>query len=258
MRPPSLRLLALVLLVSSCRAGNDAAVQVATPSPVVTATPSPTASPTPSAAPTSIVTRAPVTASPTPRRTPATTYRWSARRVTAADLPHSWRSGCPVGPAQLRLLTLPYIGFDGARHTGRLVVNASATSEVARAFGILYAKRFPIRSLRPIDDFGGSDDDSMAADNTSGFNCRQAVGGSGWSMHAYGLAIDIDPRENPYLEGGKVRPPQGRPYVDRSHVRPGMVVAGGVAVRAFAAIGWSWGGRWRSSPDYQHFSSNGK
>jgi hypothetical protein len=153
------------------------------------------------------------------------------------------------------MLSLPYLGFDGVRHTGRLVVNASAVTDVARIFMTLYAQRSPIRSMRPIDEFGGSDDASMAADNTSGFNCRKAVGGSGLSMHSYGLAIDIDPRENPYVEGGRVLPPEGKPYVDRSNVRPGMAESG--VVRAFRSVGWQWGGTW-SSPDYQHFSSNGK
>jgi hypothetical protein len=156
------------------------------------------------------------------------------------------------------MLTLRYVGFDGARHTGHLVVGASAVSAVVRAFRTLDAERFPIRSLRPVDDFGGSDDASMAADNTSGFNCRQAVGGSGWSQHAYGLAIDVNPRENPYLQGGKVLPPEGAAYVDRADVRPGMAVRGGTLVRAFAAVGWGWGGSWSRTPDYQHFSSNGR
>lgn len=177
--------------------------------------------------------------------------------MTAADLPHSWHRGCPVGPSELRLLTLPYVGFDGTRRTGQLVVNARAVTEVARVFTTLYAQRFPIRSMRPIDDFGGSDDASMSADNTSGFNCRQAVGGPGWSMHSYGLAIDLDPRENPYVEGGRVLPPEGAPYLDRATVRRGMIVTGGVAVRTFTSVGWQWGGTW-SSPDYQHFSPNGK
>lgn len=177
--------------------------------------------------------------------------------MTAADLPYSWHHGCPVGPSELRLLTLPYVGSDGTRRTGQLVVNARAVTEVARVFTALFARHFPIRSMRPIDDFGGSDDASMAVDNTSGFNCRQAVGGPGWSMHSYGLAIDLDPRENPYVEGGRVLPPEGAPYVDRATVHRGMIVAGGVAVRAFTSVGWQWGGTW-SSPDYQHFSANGK
>jgi len=179
-------------------------------------------------------------------------------RVTAADLPYSWRSGCPVSPSRLRLLRLPYVGWDGRAHRGELVVHVDVVDQVSRAFTRLYTERFPIRSLRVIDEFRGSDDASMAADNTSGFNCRQAVGGSGWSQHAYGRAIDVNPRENPYVYDGKVLPPEGEPYVDRSPYRKGMAVEGGALVRAFDRIGWAWGGRWRNSKDYQHFSASGQ
>ncbi|TML52642.1 MAG: M15 family metallopeptidase [Actinobacteria bacterium] len=103
------------------------------------------------------------------------------------------------------------------------------------------------------------DERSLEHDNTTGFNCRYAVapGPKRWSVHAYGLAIDVDPVENPYVEGGRVHPRAGRAFLDRSHVRPGMAVWGGTLVRAFAAVGWRWGGRWTSAPDYQHFSRTG-
>jgi len=99
----------------------------------------------------------------------------------------------------------------------------------------------------------------MAADNTSGFNCRRAVtsGPPSWSMHAYGEAIDVNPVQNPYLEGGQVQPAEGARYLDRGIVRPGMAVPNGVLVSAFADVGWHWGGRWDLSPDYQHFSLSG-
>lgn len=177
--------------------------------------------------------------------------------MTAADLPYSWRAGCPVGPSQLRLLRLPYVGWDGRTRTGELVVRSSAVDDVVAVFRRLHAARFPIRSLRVVDEFKADDDASMAADNTSGFNCRKAVGGSGWSQHSYGLAIDVNPRENPYVYDGHVLPPEGAAYVDRSPYRKGMAVSGGVLVRAFDAVGWGWGGRWRSSKDYQHFSASG-
>jgi hypothetical protein len=113
--------------------------------------------------------------------------------------------------------------------------------------------------MEPVDAFRGSDDASMAADNTSGFNCRRAVaaGPPRWSAHAYGDAIDVNPVENPYLEGGAVRPPAGRRYLDRGVAGAGSATAGGVLVEAFAAAGWRWGGRWSASPDYQHFSASG-
>ena len=180
-------------------------------------------------------------------------------RVTAADLPRSWRSGCPVGPEQLRRVRVPFVGFDGVERRGELVVHQRVAQDVGRVFVRLRDLGFPIRSVRLVDEFGGSDDESMAADNTSGFNCRPVVGGSGgWSRHAYGLAIDVNPRENPYVYGdGRVAPPEGRAYVDRSPLRPGMIGAGGPVVRAFASVGWSWGGDFRSSKDYQHFSKGG-
>jgi hypothetical protein len=179
--------------------------------------------------------------------------------VTTAGLGGSWHPGCPVGPSELRAVRVSYVGFDGRTHAGTLVVNRTVTTDVERIFRSLYVARFPIRRMRPISTYGGSDDRSMAADNTSGFNCRYAVapGPRRWSVHAYGEAIDVNTVENPYLEGGRVLPPAGRAFVDRSRYRPGMAVPGGVLVRAFASVGWRWGGRWTSSPDWQHFSKTG-
>jgi D-alanyl-D-alanine carboxypeptidase len=179
--------------------------------------------------------------------------------VTAAELGASWHAGCPVGPAQLRAITLSYVGFDGKAHAGRIVVNRAVTGDVESVFRRLYAERFPIRRMAPVSEYGGSDDRSMAADNTSAFNCRYAVapGPKRWSVHAFGEAIDVNPVENPYLEGGRVLPPAGRAYTNRSRYRPGMAVLGGALVRAFASVGWLWGGRWTSSPDWQHFSKTG-
>jgi hypothetical protein len=183
----------------------------------------------------------------------------SVSHVSAAQLPHSWHRGCPVAPSQLRRLRVTYWGFDRRAHTGTLVVNARAVTPLVRVFSRLYAARFPIRRMRPIDAYGGSDERSLDADNTSAFNCRYAVasGPKRWSVHAYGLAIDVNPVENPYLEGGRVHPRAGRAYLDRSRVRPGMAVRGGLLVRAFGSVGWLWGGRWSGTPDYQHFSATG-
>jgi hypothetical protein len=186
-------------------------------------------------------------------------FTHSVSRVNAAQLPHSWHRGCPVAPAQLRRLRVSYWGFDRRAHTGTLIVNIRAVAPLTRVFSRLYAARVPIRRMRPIDVYGGSDERSLAADNTSAFNCRYAVapGPKRWSVHAYGLAIDVNPVENPYVLGGRVHPRAGRAYLDRSRVRPGMAVRGGLLVRTFASVGWAWGGRWSASPDYQHFSATG-
>jgi hypothetical protein len=186
-------------------------------------------------------------------------FAHSVSHVTAAQLPHSWHRGCPVAPAQLRRVRLSYWGFDGRAHTGALVVNASAVGDVVGVFRRLYAGRFPVRRMRPIDAYRGVDERSLAADNTAAFNCRYAVapGPKRWSVHAYGLAVDIDPVENPYVLNGRVHPRAGRAYLNRSRIRPGMAYRGGLLVNAFAAAGWQWGGRWTASPDYQHFSATG-
>ena len=98
---------------------------------------------------------------------------------------------------------------------------------------------------------------SVAADNTSGFNCRTLPGSTSWSEHAYGRAIDINPVENPEITGGDILPPSGAPFTDR-HDAPGLIHAGDVVGRAFAAQGWRWGGSWQSPIDYQHFSTTGR
>lgn len=171
----------------------------------------------------------------------------------------SWHPGCPVGLGELRLLTLTYRGFDGRDHTGRLVANRSAASALVSVFRRLYAARFPIRRMEPVDRYGGDDFRSIEADNTSAFNCRAATGSSRWSNHAYGLAIDVNPIENPYISGGSTSHRASVPYLDRSRRRPGMASAGGVLVEAFRAAGWGWGGSWTGSvQDTQHFSWNGR
>ena len=186
-------------------------------------------------------------------------FTYSVNPVTKAELPYSWHAGCPVGPARLRRLGVSYWGFDGKAHSGALVVNTTAVNDLVKVFSRLYYGRIPIRRMRRIDAYRGSDERSLAADNTSAFNCRYVVGPGPrrWSTHAYGLAIDVNPVENPYLEGGRVHPRAGRAYRDRSNVRPGMAVRGGLVVSAFAAVGWQWGGRWAGTPDYQHFSATG-
>ena len=169
----------------------------------------------------------------------------------------SWHSGCPVSLSQLRLLGLSYWGFDHAVHQGELIVNASAAASVTQAFQLLFQARFPIRQMRVVDDFGGDDERSMLADNTSAFNCRLVPGTSVWSQHAYGLAVDINPFENPEIQNGQVDPPAAAAWADRSRSSAAMIREGDAAWSAFRSIGWTWGGDWRSLKDYMHFSANG-
>ena len=171
----------------------------------------------------------------------------------------SWRPGCPVPLSDLRLLTLTYRRFDGRAHTGRLAVHRDVAPQIVRVFRRLYAARFPIRRMRLVDAYGGSDFRSIEADNTSAFNCRPVAGSSRWSEHAYGRAIDVNPIENPYVTaGGSVAHGASRRYLDRSRRLPGTAYAGGALVESFRAIGWGWGGTWSGDRDYQHFSASGR
>lgn len=170
----------------------------------------------------------------------------------------SWHPGCPVPLDALRVVRLTYVGFDARSHHGRVVVHHRWADDLVSVFRRVYRAEFPIRRIRPIDTYDGDDRDSMRHDNTSAFNCRYVDGTTTWSQHAYGRAIDIDPVENPYVDGSRVSPKNGTPYADRSDVRAGMIVKRDVVWRAFHRIGWSWGGTWRSAQDYQHFSANGR
>ena len=175
-----------------------------------------------------------------------------------------WHTGCPVSRSNLRWLTVTYRDFKGRDRTGQLVVNKSAAHKLARVFRRLYAQRFPIRHMTFAGFYGPAKDRPGDGDVTASFECRQAVpspctGGTGtgsWSMHAYGLAVDVNPVENPYVGCGQSRDPKARRYRDRSHHRRGMVTA--KAITAFGSIGWGWGGSWAgNTKDYMHFSSSG-
>jgi hypothetical protein len=179
------------------------------------------------------------------------------RPATAASLGPSWHPGCPVAPSGLRLVSISAWGFDGHPYRGRLIVNRDAVPAVSRVMRRLFALHYPIRRMRPVSAYGADDHRSMAADNTSAFNCRFVSGTTRWSQHAYGRAIDLNPLENPYVDGEYVSPPRGRRFADRSLHARGLVHDGGNVVRAFAAVGWGWGGHWSGARDYQHFSATG-
>lgn len=174
-----------------------------------------------------------------------------------------WHRGCPVGRFQLRVLTARYYGFDHRTHLGQIVVNGSVAAPLAKVFRKLYAMRFPIREMSFDSMYGPHPDKN--GDVTASFECRNAVPspcngntkGTNWSMHAYGEAVDLDPRENPYVGCGMTRDKTARSYMKRSNVRPGMVTPA-IYRRTFAEIGWGWGGLWSgSTKDYMHLSSNG-
>ncbi|MGK5683772.1 M15 family metallopeptidase [Actinoplanes sp. URMC 104] len=168
----------------------------------------------------------------------------------------SWRRGCPTPISDLRLVELTHWGFDGVRHRGELIVHKDVARGVVDIFHTLYRMRFPVRRILPVEHFGADDNASMAADNTSAFNCRPITGSTrGFSVHSYGKAIDINTLENPYVKGSIVQPPAGKPFTNRANVRPGMIRHGDRVWRAFTKHGFTWGGDWTSLKDYQHFEA---
>lgn len=219
-------------------------------------------------APAAVVLRTPAPSPPrTPQPAPAASvtapFSSSVGVITPAiraRMGRSWHPGCPVPLSDLRYVQVSFWDFTGAPRRGELVVNESTVPAVVRAMHSLYDAHFPILDMRLVDAYGGGNNAAMAARTTAAFNCRPVTGRPGtWSQHAYGLAIDINPVQNPYIGvGGAVEPPGSRAYIDRARRTAGMIHAGDAAVRAFAAVGWGWGGDWRSIKDYQHFSASGR
>lgn len=201
----------------------------------------------------------PDTVAPLPGRGPASRVVSPApRRVLARS---TWDPACPVAADALSWVRVAFRGFDGARHTGELLVATSVADDVAGVFEPLYVAGFPIEEMR-VTRRDELDAPPTGDGNTTGaFVCRPVVGGTTYSQHAYGLAVDVNPFQNPYTKadpaGDVVIPELASSYLDRERRRPGMYDADSVVVRAFADIGWTWGGTWRTAQDRHHFSLTG-
>lgn len=195
---------------------------------------------------------------PAPSPTGPPPFSAKVSRVARDQLPYSWRPGCPVHYRDLRLVTLTYWGFDDKPHTGQLVVRETVTGDIVTVFKRLYGWRWPIKQMKLVDAYKADDYDSIDADNTSAFNCRPATGSSNWSNHAYGEAIDINPRENPYVTAsGSTAHQNAKKFAKRPVSGKGVVNPGDKVVKAFSRVGWEWGGYWSGTKDYQHFSKGG-
>lgn len=171
----------------------------------------------------------------------------------------TWEAGCPVGAEDLAWVRLRFWGFDDRPHLGELLVHRSVAEDVVAVFRRLFEVRFPIEEMRITRRDELDAPPTGDGNNTGAFVCRPKAGQtSGFSEHAYGLAVDLDPFQNPYQRGSLVLPELASSYLRRDHLRPGMITADGPVVRAFADIGWAWGGAWRTLKDYQHFSLRGR
>jgi hypothetical protein len=270
---PAARVLVLLLLLVAavaCSRGEETPTGSAARTPEMASPPS---SPTPNAEEVDEeeATDAP-TASPSPAPADAERARFAGR---ISSLPPSlandmrgttWRAGCPVPLSGLRLLRFNYVGFDDEIKRGPMVINATVAEDVLWVFEQLFEAEFPIKRVGLAREFKESrleEDPHTRRSVTASFNCRVVVtpagAGSTFSQHAYGLAVDINPLQNPYVSSdGWVRNRYARPYVERSRELLGMIHDGDVVVRSFAEIGWEWGGRWSSGKDYMHFSLLGR
>ena len=178
----------------------------------------------------------------------------------------TWKPGCPVPLSELRMLRFNYWGFDGRVKRGPMVVHTSVAPDVLWVFGQLFEAQFPLKRVGLTREFKEArleTDPDTRRSVTASFNCRPVItpagAGDTFSQHSFGLAIDVNPLQNPYVrEDGWVRNRFARPYVDRSRNLLGMIEEGDVVVRSFAAVGWAWGGNWSGGKDYMHFSLAGR
>jgi hypothetical protein len=167
---------------------------------------------------------------------------------------YTWHTGCPLSLNEMAYVQVSYWGFDKKSHLGVLVVNRKVAPEVVDIFKEIYAQHFAINRMLPMEAFEGDDNHAMMANNTSAFNCRMVTGKTNmYSMHSYGLALDINTLINPYVKNGKVSPTTGKQYLDRNKPVEGMIVKGDPVYNAFIKRGWTWGGDWTTLQDYQHF-----
>jgi len=173
---------------------------------------------------------------------------------------NSWHKGCPVALNDLRYLQMSYLNFKGQTKMGEMVVHKEVADEVTEIFHTLYNIGYPVRKMKLVSDYKGNDWQSIEADNTSAFNCRNATDSKKWSKHSYGKAIDLNSIENPYISRhGRISHKASQKYRKRVHFKhtnadKAVLLRDDKAVKLFKKYGWKWGGDWYGMKDYQHFS----
>lgn len=170
----------------------------------------------------------------------------------------SYKADCTIPRSDLRYLRVLHVDAQGKTHEGEIVCNKKIAKDLIDIFRQLYKARYPIERIRLVDEYDADDELSMRDNNTSCFNFRTVPGRTKLSKHAQGLAIDINTRYNPYVRPGKngkteVMPTNAKPYVNRSRSFAYKINKGDLLYRLFIQHGFTWGGAWRSSKDYQHF-----
>ncbi|MBU2669143.1 M15 family metallopeptidase [Actinoplanes bogorensis] len=190
-----------------------------------------------------------------PPDAPLPAFRTRVEPVTPGMVNWNPLKRCPVLPINLRKVWVSYIDFTGAYHDGSVIVRKDVTARTQQIFGILYRTRFRIMGMAPMA-VNNPTEKNMAT-VTAGYNCRAVGGTTAWSEHALGIAIDINPFQNPMIRGRSISPAGSAFYLDRSRYLIGMVHPEGAA-RAFLGNDFFWGGTWSSLKDYMHFSLTNK
>lgn len=172
----------------------------------------------------------------------------------------SYKKNCPLPLEDLRYLELLYYGFDGETHVGEMIVNKNIADDVISIFKELYEAEYPIERMELVDEYNADDNASMLANNSSAFNFRYIDGTTTYSNHGKGLAIDINPLYNPYvrMKNGvrEVLPVSGEKYADRSIDNKYYIKKNDICYNIFTKYGFTWGGDWKNSKDYQHFEKS--
>ena len=173
----------------------------------------------------------------------------------------SYRENPHISMSDLRYIRVLYYDYSGNRRVGELVSNKAISGDLVEIFRDLYDAKYPIDKMKLVDDYDASDDWSSSENNTSCFNYRTVAGSNSLSLHARGLAIDINPRDNPmvyYDENGNVAqclPANGEAYADRSKDFSHKIDQNDLCYQLFMEHGFTWGGNWHA-PDYMHFSKS--
>ncbi len=173
----------------------------------------------------------------------------------------SYRENDMIGREDLRYLRVLHTGFDGETHVGELIVNRQIAEDVLSILRTLYENRYPIEKMLLVDEYGGDDNRSMEDNNSSAFNYRMIAGTTRLSRHSLGLAIDINPRYNPYIRPGEngaviVEPSGSEAYADRHIDFAHKIDENDLCYRLFVGHGFTWGGSWNTVKDYQHFQKS--
>jgi hypothetical protein len=261
---------------SQTTSGSETATDTPTTAETTTAATATESKPSPSPSPTASPAPSPTakpTAKPTARPTPTPSDEGKVvlaegfyytklssaliKKITGMSYPAPGEP-CVITYDDLRDIRLLHYDFSGVVHEGELMVNAKLADEVMEIFHELYLAKYPLTSVHLVDDYGQPHIDglSMAANNTSGFCYRYVTGTTSLSRHSYGAAIDVNPQLNPYINGDRISPSNGAPYVDRTQDFPGKIDHDDLCYQLFIAHGWEWGGDWTGDKDYQHFSKN--